>query len=407
MRFAVRIFGCRLNHAEAAAWIQRLSQAGWQFEADERAADLLIVHSCAVTAQAEKEALRLVRRLRRQTPALLLVLAGCAGETPAGIETGGSGGVIRIPAADKDRLAELLLERFAAPLEPRAGVVPFRTARALLKAQDGCSFFCAYCIVPHTRGAPRSKPFEQCLNEAKSFLAAGYEEIVVTGCNLACYADGGRRLPELIDALCRLPGKGRFRISSIEPGILDAALPGLFERWPERLCRFLHLPLQSGSDAVLPRMGRRYLAADLRRLLDRLPGNLALGCDLITGFPGETDADFEATFRLAEAYPFSNFHVFPYSPRPGTPAAAFPEQVDPALAKARAKRLIALAEKQRAAYVASLVGRPLSVLIEAEGETARGWCGEYVACEVPGEGAVRGKLFAFTPRAVVCGDRLI
>jgi threonylcarbamoyladenosine tRNA methylthiotransferase MtaB len=281
----------------------------------------------------------------------------------------------------------------------------------LLKVQDGCDFFCAYCIVPHTRGDPVSRPFDDCLREAARFIGEGYREIVVTGCNIACYADGGRRLPDLLDALAGLPDIGRLRLGSVEPGTVEGEVGALMAA-RGNICRFLHLPVQSGDDGVLTRMGRRYTAAQLAETVGRIEAlmpDAAFGADVICGFPGETDAAFERTVQMIRDLPFSNLHVFPYSERPGTPASGFDGCVPPDERRRRAKRLIALGQEKRAAFARRFVGKTVEVLVEQfdrEGR-ARGWSGEYVPCAVSGVPPDRlGSLCTVIPDRIE-GDTLV
>jgi len=398
-----KTFGCRLNQAETARAAAVLIAAGWRIASNAADAKLFVIHSCAVTAAAEREGLRLLRQLRRAHPLATLVLAGCAAETESGRLAAEVD--LRVPRDQKDSLGEFLLARFGVPsAAPTADpLTAIRTARAFLKAQDGCDFFCSYCIVPHTRGAPVSRPFDVCLDEARRLIDAGFREIVLTGCNIACYADTGRRLPELIDALATLPGLGRLRLGSIEPGTIEREIIALMVCRPT-LCRSLHLPIQSGDDDVLRAMRRRYTAADLHATLEdairKLP-DLGLGADVITGFPGETERAFETTRTLLNAHPFSNLHVFPYSERTGTPAATLPDPVPPLLRKARAHTLSALGAVKKTAFARSLLGRPTACLVErvdAAGQ-AHGWSDTYLACRFPVGTARRRDLVVFTPQS--------
>ncbi len=404
MTVAFKTFGCRLNRAETAQFEAAFVAAGFTRVPFGAPARVLVVHSCAVTQRAEDEGLKLLRGLRRRWPDACLVAVGCA------VEAAGEGRLLPlgldliIPRAQKDRLAETVLQHLGLPL-PSPRHPPVRTTqRALLKVQDGCAFPCSYCIVPQTRGAPHSRPLASCLAEARALLAAGYRELVVTGCNTACYADGPHRLPDLLTALLGLPELGRLRLGSIEPGTVENEVFALMAEQP-KLCRFLHLPIQSGDDAVLRDMRRRYTVAEVRRTLDaayaRLP-DLALGADFICGFPGETPEAFARTVALAQAFPFSLLHVFPYSERPGTPAATLPGALPQAQRAERAQALIAVGKASRAAYAQRFVGRPVTLLVEhfdPEGR-ARGWSGERLGCAVADvPRTCRGTLCAFTPES--------
>ncbi len=347
--------------------------------------DKIVVRGCSVTAKAERECRRALARLRGRFPSSSVEVAGC------------------------------MKERAVATKAPEpGGPIPARTARAHLKVQDGCSGHCAFCIVPSFRGPPRSVPFAQMLARASAFLAAGYRELVVTGCNLALYRDGGHGLADALAALAELEGPlpHRVRLGSLEPGVCDAAVLDAFATHPN-ICRFLHLSVQSGSNGVLARMGRPYEIDAVDRFCSdavrRLGPRLSLGADVIAGFPGETEAEFAATRGFLGRHPFSNIHVFPYSERPGTPAAVAPGAVPPAMRRARAKELAGIGLAARAAFAAGFAGETVEVCME---NARSGWTGEYLRCQMenPGNGVVPGVLSRrslVAARVVrVDGDRL-
>lgn len=388
MTFFIKTFGCRLNQAEAARWTAELEEAGWR-SVPEQDAHCLIIHSCAVTAKAEHEVVRTLRRFRERYPIAHLVLVGCAAE----LITSGADQIIR--REDKARLSEILTGAIKSDLL----TIPLHTARASLAIQDGCDRFCTYCIVPYLRGAPRSVPFQTVLDQARNLIDLGYEEIVITGCHVAAYQDGDRSIIQLLNALCSLPGKVRYRLGSVEPCTTDEkAFIDLIADHPERICRFLHIPIQSGSNTVLERMGRNYTNEHIRAVLDyayaRLP-DLGLGSDFIVGFPGESEAEANATFQLLQDYPFSAAHIFPYSRRPGTPAAVAPNQISSTIITQRAKHLRELAAYKRETFTQSLIGKPQIVLIE---NGYRGWNEQHIPC-LCSEGT-RKRLITFTPTDV-------
>jgi threonylcarbamoyladenosine tRNA methylthiotransferase MtaB len=415
MRIAIQTFGCRLNQAEADVFAAEFAAQGWTVVAEDRDADVVVIHSCAVTRTAEQKCLRLCRRLAGRAPRPFVVLSGCVPEASSDASAraalAAAGAALIIPREARDELVACVTRAVLAELGPSDFPSPARTPpvaprhrRPFLKVQDGCDFCCTYCIVPRTRGGPVSRPFDACIREAEAHAAAGAREIVIAGCNTACYADAGRRLPDLLRALAGIPGLGRIRIGSIEPGTVERELADLMARTPA-LCRHLHVPAQSGDDDILRAMGRRVTAADYRAAaeyaLARVPG-LGLGTDIITGFPGETDARFENTRRLVESLPFSNLHVFPYSERPGTPAARLPNPVPPGVRKARAAELIRIGVEQRGRFARSFLGMPVTCLVErfdADG-AACGWSGAYLPCRVAGvDRAALGDLVTFTPTA--------
>jgi threonylcarbamoyladenosine tRNA methylthiotransferase MtaB len=410
MTIAFKIFGCRLNQAEGAGFITQFEAAGFERVPFGTAADVVLVYSCTVTQKAENECVKTLRHVRVTHPQALIVLAGCAAET---CDCEMLKGVVDlfVGREQKEELVRLVGASCSAALavSPLQRPLPRPTTqRATLKVQDGCAFRCAYCIVPHARGEPRSRSMAECLAEAKSYVDAGFQELVITGCNTACYADGNRNLIDLLKACLELKGLGRIRLGSVEPGTLERELIDLMAS-DRRVCRFLHLPIQSGCDATLKRMNRRYTVAALRETLAeafrKIP-ELGLGTDMIVGFPGESLADFEQTCTLIQAYPFSNVHVFPYSERPGTPAALMEQQVPVAERKRRAKELSKIADSQRASYLQRFLGKDVTFLVEHIDRAGRacGWSGEYLPCAVHGVPVTaRRTLQIFKVQAVVDG----
>ncbi len=378
MVVAFKTFGCRLNQAETAQFEAAFAAANFKCVKFGQSADVVVVHSCAVTKSAEDEALRVLRSLRGKWSEALLVAVGCA------VEAGGRERLLEmgldlvVPREEKGQLVDQVLGLLGLPSGGEGEPPPLRnTHRALLKVQDGCNFNCAYCIIPSTRGEPVSVGLEEGVARCGRLIEAGYAEIVVTGCNLACYNDGGKRLPELLRALLGLPGLGRLRLGSVEPGLVEQEIVDLMVVEP-KLCRFLHLPIQSGSDRVLGQMRRRYSVGEIRGslelALEKLP-DLALSADFICGFPGESEEEFGATLELVEGVGFSNLHVFPYSERPGTLAAEMGGEVAREVRTRRTRELIAAGAVGRRRYAERFVGREVELVVERfDGEgRARGW----------------------------------
>jgi threonylcarbamoyladenosine tRNA methylthiotransferase MtaB len=388
MTIAFKIFGCRLNQAEGAGFITQFEAAGFERVPFGAAADVVLVYSCTVTQKAENECVKTLRHLRATQPNAVIVLAGCAAET---CDRDLLKGVVDlfVGREQKEELVRLVGASSSSPVSPQPRALPRpSTQRATLKVQDGCAFRCAYCIVPHARGEPRSRSMEECLAEAQSYVEAGFKELVITGCNTACYSDAARNLIDLLKAVLLLPGLGRIRVGSIEPGTVERDLIDLMAA-DSRVCRFLHLPMQSGCDATLMRMKRRYTVTALRETLDKafeMIPDLGLGTDMIAGFPGESLTDFEQTCQLIQDYPFSNVHVFPYSERPGTPAAVMEQQLPVAERKRRAKELSKIADLQRASYLQRFLGKDVTFLVEHVDRAGRacGWSAEYLPCAVHG-----------------------
>ena len=399
-------FGCRLNRAEALDLEAKYRAAGHTIvDLDTGTVpDVIILRGCSVTAKAQRDCEKTIAHLRQRFPSADLRLMGCLPQArPVGTVPRGS-------QAKSAGTVPTNLSSSVAAGEP----VPMTTSRAYLKIQDGCSGKCAFCIVPTFRGPPRSVPFQEVLARARAFLVAGYHELVVTGCNLALYKSEGHTLSSLLSALAEIrptagtvplhPTTGtvplhlgtvpthRIRLGSLEPGICDEQILDVIEEHPN-ICRFLHLSLQSGSDAVLRRMNRPYTRAHVdafcTEAFRRLGPRLALGADVIAGFPGETDADHELTKHLlansfdptaSSPTSFTHLHVFPYSERPGTPAATLDGALPRAVRLARAKELTALGKENLRLVAQSFIGQTVEVCVERGND--HGWTAEYLPCRL-------------------------
>jgi len=397
LRVGIKTMGCRVNHAEAAVLAGALEYEGFQVVTDGHPCEALVLHSCVITAEAQRETLRLVRAARRRGVEWVLV-SGCATsiiDCAALFEAGVDGvvdkrsGTVSIRPGREDGGVGAVVAAALAGGGGRSYLPAFASTRATVKIQDGCDFRCAYCIVPDARGGPKSRPSGAVLEEVARLAARGYREIVLTGVNVACWGEAGMRLADLVRAALPIDGVARIRLGSIEPGTIERELVDVMAAAGSRLCRSLHYPLQSGDAGVLRRMRRRYTpeayGETVREALARVP-RLGLGADVITGFPGEDDAAFAATMRLVEALPFSNLHVFPYSERPGTPAAGLDGVVPVQVRRERARELIALGGRKREAFARSWVGQCVEVLVERVDDdgTGRGWTGEYLEARIPG-----------------------
>ena len=374
MKVCFETFGCRLNKAEALQMEADYAAGGWTITEKHSDADLFVVRGCSVTARAQRDCEKLVEHLKKQYPRVPVRVCGCLEQDKA-----------------ENHLSTKAKEVFETPVPQGGPAVPMRTSRAYLKVQDGCSGRCSFCIVPKFRGASTSIPFADVLDAAKRFIDAGYREIVVTGCNLSLYAAGGKRLPELVSALCGLtdPGSGertRIRLGSVEPG--DCALECVHAMAQSaNACRFLHVPLQSGANRILMAMKRPYLVRDINTLVQtakKLMPGLRLGCDVMTGFPDERDLDFAATLGILKRHKFSSVHAFPYSERPGTPAASFGGAIPPKMRSLRARALALAGEELRYAYAHGFFGKIVEVAVESD-ESCYGRTGEYLWCKAAGK----------------------
>ena len=381
--------GCKVNQYETQYVKELLEANGYREAVSGEAADLCLVNTCTVTHEADAKGRQLIRRLAQSNPRAAVVVMGCfATRDPAAVAR--LPGVARV-ITDKEKLADELRD-FGVTVLPQ-GISRFDGhQRAFVKVQDGCLLRCSYCIIPQVRPVLRSRPVEEITAEVARLTAAGCQEIVLTGIHLGHYGidlSRGRpkaqwqRLWHLLEELGRLPGGFRVRLSSLEAAeVRDDLLRAL--AGSPRFCPHLHLCLQSGSDRILALMKRRYRVAGFLERCRRLRAALdepAFSTDVIVGFPGETDADFEATCRVLGEVGFARVHVFPFSPRPGLPAASLPGRVPPPVVAERRRHLEELERGLAASYYRRLLGRRLDVLVEGS----------------PGPGLVRGTSCRYAP----------
>ncbi len=372
-RVHLRALGCRLNEAELETWSRDFRARGWDLVDSPEQADLVVVNTCAVTAEAARKSRQLLRGSHRANPAAKLVVSGCYATLDSERAAAELGVDLLIPNPDKDRLVEIATAALALPTQPLQATEPDAQSllargrqRAFIKVQDGCRYRCSYCIVTLARGAETSRPAPEVVAEINALHADGIQEVVLTGVHLGGYgAEHGADLGTLLDAVLARTRVPRIRLGSLEPWDLP---PGFWERFANpRLLPHLHLPMQSGSDSVLRRMSRRCrrdefitLAAAGRAAVP----DLNLTTDIIVGFPGETDAEWQQTLEFVAQLGFGQVHIFAYSPRTGTKAAALPDPVDRELKRARSAALHRLAAQRRQDFLARHRGREFAVLVE-------------------------------------------
>jgi threonylcarbamoyladenosine tRNA methylthiotransferase MtaB len=372
---ALETLGCKLNQAETELLARELSQAGYWLVPPEERADIFILHTCTVTHIADRKSRHLLRSARRHNPDVLSVATGCYAER-APHELAGIPGV-KLVVGNKEKPHLLQLLRAAGKTgnaPPRQPAAHLRT-RTLLKVQDGCHDPCSYCIVPRTRGRERSLPAEQLIGEVKARITAGYKEVVLTGTKIGSYRQDGLGLKHLLERLLAETAVPRLRLSSLQPQEIS---PDLIRLWENpRLCRHFHLPLQSGCEAVLHRMRRSYSPAEYQRaveLIRTVVPHAAITTDIIVGFPGESEEEFEGSRRFCQEREFAAIHVFPYSPRAGTPAAHMPAQVEPQVKRERKQRMLDLAGRTAHHFRQRFLGQAMEVLWEREVEAGT-WSG--------------------------------
>ena len=388
-RLAVVTLGCKVNQCESAFFLQEAVAAGWQAAAPETA-EVVVVNSCTVTSRADRQVRQLLRQLGRRQPPPRLVVTGCYAQRAPGELAGFPGVQAVLGNAVKAAWPELLrrLAEGAAPWQQVPEMSACRHfqplpladfpdhARAFVKIQDGCDQHCAYCIVPQVRGPERSLPADQVLAQLRVLVQQGFREVVLTGINLSRW---GREAGASLAALCRRLKEAawplRLRLSSLEPVDLTPSLLAVLADWPA-FCPHFHIPLQSGSDEVLRAMGRPYRAAWFVELVYELARRFptaAIGLDVMVGFPTETTAAYEQTRELVARLPLAYLHVFPYSPRPGTPAARLPAAASPGEVARWARDLRALAAEKKRAFYQRQVGKVVAVLAEGEAAGQPGW----------------------------------
>lgn len=382
MLIAFHTLGCKVNQYETQAMRRLLEHAGYQtveFGTTDATPDVLVINSCTVTGESDRKLRQFLRRCRRQVPEGVLVLTGCmpqaypdkaAALEEADIVLGNAARRALLPRleeylAHRQRIVDIPPhEKIYEPLD----IDDFQgRTRAFIKIQDGCNRFCTYCIIPYARGRVRSRAPEDITAELERLAAKGYQEVVLVGINLTAYGqDNGLTIADAVDAACRVEGIQRVRLGSLEPDFITDETIARMKAQP-KLCPQFHLALQSGCDTTLKRMNRHYTTAEYadlcRRLRQHFP-DCALTTDVMVGFPGETEEEFEASCRFVEETAFSRVHVFAYSRRPGTIADRLPGQVDTAEKTRRSKQMIALCRQTAEAYAEAYVGTTCPILLE-------------------------------------------
>ncbi len=378
-RVAFSTIGCRLNQAETALLKDGFRRRGFLPVEYGEDTDILVLNSCTVTEGAEADCRRLVRQTLRHSPQAFVAVTGCYAQTGLDVLRRIEGIDLIVGNQFKMQLPDIL------PAIPRKqslpqvhheridpenflleGVGEYSTTRANVKIQDGCQFMCAFCLIPFARGRERSRFADDAVREAEALVRRGHRELVLTGVNIGQYQDKDFDLLGLITRLETIEGLERIRISSIEPTTIP---PGLLEHMQSSrtLCRFLHVPLQSGDDSILQSMNRRYSVRDYQEAMERaihMIPDVCFGTDVMVGFPGEGPEEFANTLALIQNLPFAYMHVFSYSPRPGTASTKMPNQVPSGTIKERSRIVRELSCQKRQIFQQRFLGRELSVLFE-------------------------------------------
>lgn len=375
MKVHLKALGCRLNEAELEQWSHAFRAEGHSMVTDHQDADVVVVNTCAVTADAGKKSRKLMNRLYRENPESKLVVSGCYATLEADKVADHLGVDLVVPNPQKDQLPQLVMDKFEANTMPLIAMEPGESnlfqrgrQRAFIKIQDGCRYRCTFCIVTVARGDERSRTIVDILDEVQRLQTQGINEIVLTGVHVGGYgSDLDTSLFDLVKAILSETDIQRIRFASVEPWDLPDEFFGLFEN--PRLMPHMHLPLQSGSNTVLRRMSRRCKTDSFRHLVEQarqsVPG-FNVTSDIIVGFPGETEAEWQQTMEYVESVGFGHLHIFSYSPREGTKASRLPDPVDEVVKKQRSLEMHALAERLKQDFAMQFVGQTVPVLWERQ-----------------------------------------
>lgn len=377
MKFNIVTFGCKVNQYESNMMKEKMLSSNFFYEENMSDANIIIVNTCSVTNVADKKCLKMIRRIKREYPNALLVVAGCSSQNNQNVYEALDIDIL-LGNKDKSKIAELIKEY----LDTEKKYVKFYNerdldfedmlindynhVRAFVKIEDGCDNFCSYCIIPFVRGSVRSKDFDTVIKEAKLLTEHGHKEIVLTGIHTGHYMSNNHDLTDLINELSKIDDLLRIRISSIEITELNDKFLEML-KINKKVCNHLHIPLQAGSDEILKRMNRKYDLAYYEEKINKIRSirpDISITADIIVGFPYETDELFSETLEFSKKMNFSKIHVFPYSIRVGTAAASMPNQVDEVTKKVRVKKLMALSKKQEKEYYEKFKGKELDILVE-------------------------------------------
>ncbi|MBI4002080.1 MAG: tRNA (N(6)-L-threonylcarbamoyladenosine(37)-C(2))-methylthiotransferase MtaB [Nitrospira defluvii] len=422
-RASLHTLGCRLSQSETSMLADNLKRQGYRLVEFGEETDLLVLNTCSVTENAEKDCRYAVRKTLRHSPHAFVAVTGCYAQT-------GATQLQKVPGIDlivgtqfKMNLPDYLPAPAKLHKQPEPALRHSRTidredfvlpgtaysdsTRALLKIQDGCDFMCSFCLIPFARGRERSRTADDVLREARDLAAHGYRELVLTGVNIGQYSYKGAALVDLLRELEAIPEVTRIRISSIEPTTVPAALLELMATSP-KVCRYLHLPLQSGDDGILQAMNRRYGVREYEELVEQalsLMPDLGLGTDLMVGFPGEDEQAFANTVTTAERLPFSYFHVFSYSSRPGTAAARLEDHIPLPVIRQRSKQLAELSRTKTLGFYQGQIGRTVPVLFEqgARDGFRTGTTANFTRVAVAADAVVAGSIHNVTITGIMDG----
>ncbi|KAB3539094.1 tRNA (N(6)-L-threonylcarbamoyladenosine(37)-C(2))-methylthiotransferase MtaB [Alkaliphilus pronyensis] len=427
-KVAFHTLGCKVNQYETQAMSELFERAGYRVVSDSENADVYVINTCTVTSTGDKKSRQFIRRAKRNNPQSIIAVVGCYSQT-ASEEVAEIEGVNIVMGTNErskivDYVEDCLPTEKINTVDDIMKVKEFEEmsiqeikgkTRALLKIQEGCNQYCSYCIIPYARGPIRSRKKEDIINEVKGLVNNGFKEVILTGIHVASYGKDLKEPQPLLNVLKEvngIEGLERIRLSSLEPTLFtDSFLDGLSKL--EKVCRHFHLSLQSGSDKILRKMNRKYTTGEYRRIVHNIRKaypEIALTTDIIVGFPGELDEDFQTTYGFVKEMEFSDIHVFKFSPRKGTPAADFPQQVEGNVKHERSEKLIELGEKMKHQYLQRFIGRRLEVLFENSSKDYsnyfEGLTSNYIKVLLKSEEDLEGKIRKVEMKELV-GDYLV
>lgn len=418
-RYTIKTLGCKVNQFETEAIGLMLEKEGWQKSSGKEGADLCIINTCTVTGKASVQSRQAIKSIIRKNPGAQVIVTGCYAQTEASEIQKIEGVHSIISHSEKHRIPEMVagqedLPEISADCDSSCTVTEFSQfdidvsgtrTRPFLKIQDGCNSFCTYCIVPHTRGRSRSLPADMVLKRLSTLGEQGHKEVVLTGIHIGRWGEDLSPKQEIFNLLERIDTEkpvSRIRMSSIEPFEITSDIIRLVAN-SDTFCNHFHIPLQSGDNTILKRMNRPYTAEFFKEIItdihQAIP-DVAIGADILTGFPGETNEEFENTCNLLRSLPMTYLHVFPFSPRKGTPAATLPDQVTEAVKKERTSILREIATEKHDSFLTSLIGKTVEVLVEKQREKStgqlKGLSTNYIPIHISGPDSYQNRLIPVT-----------
>lgn len=416
MKVAYHTLGCKVNQCDTLNIAQAMAELGFETAEEESAADIIIINTCAVTNESERKSRQLIRKLRQNHPDAIIVVTGCYSETKPEQVISATGADIVCGVKDRmdipTRIEECLTLRGQSiknEAQKTCENDAFGRTRAYLKIQDGCKMFCSYCIVPYARQTLACMPCGDIIKNVHALTDAGYREVVLTGIHIASYFSENNRLIDVMEAVVHRTGIARIRLGSLEPKLLSEEFVSRLAVLGDRVCPHFHISLQSGSNKILAAMNRKYTAEDYLAVCERIRRyykNAAITTDIIVGFPSEDETEFEETAAFVREAGFSHVHIFPYSPKKGTPAAEAPLQVISAVKHDRARRLSRICADVQNSVLSEFIGTSMQVLCEKyENGFCEGFSENYIKVRFPSDTDDRNRIV--TVAACSCEDGII